>query len=91
MRISIFVKAEEAPAFNFLIRVITPVVYLIIISATLYYYDLDKFVFNIYLVNVYYILFRLLFNLITNRGLLLNWKRQFIYWLAIITVSFYTY
>lgn len=91
MEISIFVKTEEAPALNFLIRVLTPIVYLIIISSTLYYFRLDKFVWNIYLVNIYYILFRLIFNLATNRGLLLNWYRQTLYWLAIIIISYFTY
>lgn len=91
MEISIFVKTEEAPALNFLIRVLTPIVYVIIISAFLYYLGLDRFVVNIYLVNIYYIIFRLLFNLITNRGLLLNWFRQLIYWTAIILISYLTY
>lgn len=91
MEISIFVKTEEAPALNFLIRVLTPIVYITIVSALLYYLNFDKFVQNIYLVNIYYIIFRLLFNLITNRGLLLNWPRQFLYWMAIIVISFFTY
>lgn len=91
MEISIFVKTEEAPALNFLIRVLTPIVYIIIVSTSLYYFVLDKFVWNIYLVNIYYILFRLIFNLATNRGLLLNWYRQFLYWIAIVVISYYTY
>lgn len=91
MEISIFVKTEEAPALNFLIRVLTPIVYIIIVSTSLYYFGLDKFVWNIYLVNIYYIIFRLIFNLVTNRGLLLNWYRQFLYWIAIIVISFFTY
>ena len=91
MEISIFVKTEEAPALNFLIRVLTPVVYIIIVSTVLYYYRLDKYVWNIFLVNIYYILFRLLFNLLTNRGLLLNWYRQFLYWSAIVVISYFTY
>ena len=91
MEISIFVKTEEAPAFNFLIRVLTPVVYLIIVSSFLYYFKFDKYVLNIYLVNIYYIIFRLIFNLATNRKLLLNWYRQFLYWVAIIVLSFFTY
>jgi hypothetical protein len=91
VEISIFVKTEEAPAFNFLIRVLTPIVFIIIISAALYYFELDKYVYKIYLVNVYYIIFRLLFNLVTNRGLLLNWYRQCLYWTAIVAISFYTY
>lgn len=91
MEISMFVKTEEAPALNFLIRVLTPIVYIIITSTTLYYFGLDKYVWNIYLVNIYYIVFRLLFNLATNRGLLLNWYRQFLYWTAIVVISFFTY
>lgn len=91
MEISIFVKTEEAPALNFLIRVLTPIVYIIIVSTTLYYFGLDKFVWNIYLVNIYYILFRLIFNFATNRGLLLNWYRQFVYWIAIVVFSYFTY
>ena len=91
MEISIFVKTEEAPALNFLIRVLTPIVYIIIASATLYYFHLDSYVVGIYLVNVYYIAFRLIFNLLTNRGLLLNWNRQFLYWTAIVVISYFTY
>ena len=91
LEISIFVKTEEAPALNFLIRVLTPVVYLIIVSTILYYFNLDRFVVNIFLVNIYYVIFRLLFNLFTNRGRLLNWYRQFIYWAAIIVISYVTY
>lgn len=91
MEISMFVKTEEAPALNFLIRVLSPIVYIIVISAVLYSFNLDKYVNNIFLVNIYYIAFRLIFNLVTNRGLLLNWYRQFIYWFAIVTISYFTY
>lgn len=91
MEISIFVKTEEAPALNFLIRVLTPIVYIIIVSTSLYYFHLDKYVLNIYLVNIYYIAFRLIFNLATNRGRLLNWYRQFLYWTAITVISYFTY
>ena len=91
MGISIFIKTEEAPALNFLIRVLTPIVYLIIISSILYYLNLDKFVINIYLVNIYYIIFRLFFNLITSRGRLLDWYRQTLYWITIIIISYFVY
>lgn len=91
MGISIFVKAEEAPALNFLIRVLTPIVYLIIISSILYYFNLDKYVIDIFFVNIYYIIFRLFFNLITSRGKLLDWYRQALYWSAIIIISYFVY
>lgn len=89
--ISMFVRAEEAPAYNYLIRVLTPIVYLIIAATVLYTLKLDKYVTDFYLVNIYYIIFRLLFNLLTGRGLLLNWYRQFLYWISIIAFSYLTY
>lgn len=91
MEMSLFLKVEEAPALNFLIRILSPVVYLILVSAGLYYIGADRFVKNIFLINLYYLTFRLLFNLITERGLLLNWYRQAIYWTAILVISYYTY
>ncbi|WP_233898068.1 hypothetical protein [Tenacibaculum piscium] len=91
MQISMFLKEEEAPAFNFIFRIISPLVYLFIISAILYKIELDKFVYNIYFVSIYYIVFRLLFNLLTNRRRLMNWNRQIIYWISIITISYFSY
>ncbi|MFD2099613.1 hypothetical protein [Flagellimonas iocasae] len=91
MQISMFLKVEEAPAFNFLFRIIGPIVYLFIVSAILYKIRLDKFVINIYFISIYYVLFRLLFNLVTNRGLLMNWYRQILYWISIISISYFAY
>jgi hypothetical protein len=91
MSISVFAKVEEAPAFNFLIRVLTPVVYLFISASILYSLKLDKYVNQFYLVSVYYIVFRLIFNLLTGRGLLLNWYSQLFYWISIILVSYFAY
>lgn len=88
---SVFARKEDAPAFNFMLRILTPIVYLIITSAILYGLHLDYLVNDFYLVSVYYLSFRLLFNLITGRGLLLNWKQQFLYWVLIIALSFFTY
>lgn len=88
---SLFVKEEEAPAFNFLVRVLTPIAYLFVIAAILYTLKLDEYVYKIYLVNIYYILIRLIINIITNRYKLLNWFRQSIYWLIIITLSYTSY
>lgn len=91
LEISIFVKIEDAPAFNFLIRVLSPVVYIVLISTILYYFKLDEYVNNIYMVNLYYIIFRLGFNLITNRGVLLDWYRQLSYWTTILLISYFVY
>ena len=64
----LFVRREEAPAYNVLIRVFIPIVYLIITSSILYYFHPARFVHDFYWVNFYYIAFRLLYNLATNRA-----------------------
>ena len=91
MEISLLVKEEESPAFNFVFRVLGPVVYLFIVSAVLYSLSLQRYVNHIYLVSLYYILFRLAFNLATNRSRLLNWGRQFVYWSGILALSYFSY
>ena len=91
MQISIFVKSETAPAFNFLFRVLSPVVYIIIVSAVLYKLELDLLVKNIYLVTLYYIAFRVIFNILTNRIQLLNWTRLLIQAACMSVVSWLVY
>ena len=86
-----FLKVEEAPAFNFLFRIISPIVYLFIVSAILYKLGFDRFVTNAYFISIYYIAFRLAFNLVTNRGLLMNWYRQVLYWISIVSISYFAY
>ncbi len=91
MQISVFVRKDNTPAFNVLVRILSPVVYLLIVSVIFYKLNLDPFVHNIYMVSIYYLVFRLIFNLITNRGLLINWGRQILYWCSIILSSVYIY
>lgn len=91
LSMSIFAEEDEAPAFNFLIRVLSPIVYLFITAAILYTLKLDKYTEKYYLVNVHYILIRLTVNILTSRFLLLNWKNQFFYWICIITLSYLSY
>lgn len=91
MEISMFARQEESPAFNFLFRVLTPVVYIIVLAAVFYQLGLDTLTVNLFLVNIFYILFRLGFNLLTGRGRLLNWYRQLLYWAAITVLSVFVY
>lgn len=89
--ISMFARTEEAPAFNFVLRILTPIVYLIVVATILYSLKLDQYVENFFLVSLYYIIFRLIFNILTGRGQLLNWGRQLIYWASIIILSYFFY
>jgi len=91
IEITIFSQNEDNPAFNFFIRVLSPQVFLIIIASILYGLELDVLVENIYMVSIYYILFRLLANIIMGRLLLLNWYKQALYWFAIVSLSYILY
>lgn len=91
MQISNFLDTDEAPAFNFLFKVLTPVVSIIIISAILYSLNLDSYTINIYLISVYYVFFRWSFNILIGRGKLLNWRKQIFYAAFIIGLSYFSY
>lgn len=88
---SILVKADEAPAFNFLYRAFSPVAFITVVSAIFYQMHQEWLIKDIYLVVVYHFVFRLAFNLITGRGLLLNWVTQAAYALVSIPASYYVY
>ena len=90
-QISNFLETDEAPAFNFGFRVLTPVVFIIVLSSILYYFNLDFLVKDIFYVNIYYVLFRVLFNIIIGRTLLINWSKQLLYGLVIIFLSYLAY
>lgn len=91
IEITIFSQNEDSPAFNFLIRVLSPQVFLIVVASILYGFNADYLVKDIYLVNVYYIAFRLLASIALGRLLLLNWYKQILYWIAIISLSYVLY
>lgn len=88
---TVFAKSDEAPAFNFVFRVLSPVVYLFLIASILYFFELDRYVYNFYMVSFHYIAIRLFVNIVTERRMLLDWYRQALYWICIIVLSYYSY
>lgn len=90
-QLTTFLETEEAPAFNFVIRVLTPAVYLILLSTLFYSVGLDKLTVSIYLVSVYYVLFRTFFNILINRSILINWKKHLFYSLSIVGLCYFIY
>jgi hypothetical protein len=90
-QISSFLETDEAPAFNFSFRILTPIVFIILLSALLYSVDMDKYVKDIYLISIYYVLFRAVFNIAISRSLLINWKKQFFYAVCIVGLSYFIY
>lgn len=90
-QISGFLETDEAPAFNYSFRVLTPVVFIILLSALLYALNLNYLVINIYMVAIYYVGFRAIFNIFIGRFLLVNWKKQLLYGISIISLSYFIY
>ena len=84
--LSVFVRKDEAPAFNFVFRVLGPVVFVVIVAALFYWLNWDKLVESIWLVVLYHLAFRLAFNLVLNRALLLNWGREVLIWVTSLAV-----
>ncbi len=74
--ISLLETVDEAPAFNFVFRAATPLVYIAIVAALLYGAGLDRYVQRFYAVVIYYFGVRWLYNILVGRGRLLNWPLQ---------------
>ena len=91
IQMSVFVKTDEAPAFNFLYRSFAPIVFITLVSALAYKLKLEWIVSNIYLVVIYHSVFRLGFNLLTGRARLLNWGMQLAYILISTGGAYYIY
>lgn len=90
-QLSVSSRVDEAPAFNFMLRVFAPVVYLVLVASALYYLGLERFVNNIWLVIVYYFVFRELFNLVLGRFHLIDWTYRTLVWATTILLSYILY
>jgi hypothetical protein len=78
-QLSLLFEPDEAPAFNLIFRIVTPVVFLLLSSMTFYALHLDYLNKGLYLVIIYYFAFRLSYNVLSGRSRLLNWPLQFTY------------
>lgn len=91
MQMKIVVEEESAPAFNFLFKIIAPIVFIILCAVAFEALKLETFNKNIYFTIVFYWLFRTLWIICTSRGSLTNWKEQFFYWITSIGLSIWVY
>lgn len=63
MQMNVVIQDDSAPAFNFLFKVLAPVVYLILCAVAFQLLDMDRFVGNCYFIVIDYWAFRLLWVL----------------------------
>jgi hypothetical protein len=89
--ISFVAEEEGSIASNYLIRVASPLVYLIIISSIFYYFGLDNYVKKFYFVSIYYVLIRIVFNIVMGRVLLMGVAKLILYNGSIIAFSYFLY
>lgn len=91
VQMSMIVKDDSYPAFNFLFKAIAPVVFMVLFVSIVQSLNFRPLVSHCYLLVVYYWLFRVLVIILYGRITLTNWKTQFLYWGTSIGVSFYLY
>lgn len=91
MQMSMVVKDDSYPAFNFLFKAIAPVILMIVFVAIVQSIHYEQLSTHCYLIVVYYWLFRVFIIAIYGRFTLTNWKTQFLYWISSIGISLYLY
>jgi hypothetical protein len=89
--LGVLATPDEAPAFNVVFRVLAPVVGITLMAAALYAVNLDRFVEGIWLIAVYYLVFRFFFNIARGRTRLLNWPSQAGIAAATVLLAYWTY
>lgn len=87
IRFSLFDSSDEAFSINYVIKVIGPIVFLIIVVAVLQYFKLDSFIEGILSVIYIYIGIRLTLIFVYERAAIVNWVMICFYYASIIVFS----
>lgn len=91
MQLSVVLETDTAPAFNFLFKVLSPVVYLILCVVLFQSVYLNVLVEKCYFIVIYYWAFRFVWNLVFNRWKLFDWVQLLLYWVSSIGITFWIY
>jgi hypothetical protein len=91
LQLSLFARGDQAPAFNFVLKTLTPAVFIILMSTLFYKLRLEVFITSIWHVAAYYFAFRTLYNVALGRWLLLNWVSTIAQGLAGVLASYIAY
>lgn len=87
VQMSVTLEDDTAPLFNYLFKVLAPIVYIILLVALfqfLGWYCLNR---NVYRIVVYYWIFRFVYVAVRGQLPLLNWKLQILYWVSSIGLA----
>ena len=88
---SIVVKDDSYPVFNFVFKAIAPIILMVLYVAVVQIFNCRYLASQCYMIVIYYWMFRFIIILITGKFLLTNWKTQIIYWVTSIGLSLYLY
>ena len=91
LQLSIFARQDEAPAFNLILRTVSPTVYIIVLAAILYAIGKENLIKNIWHVVLFYFLFRVLYNVAFGRSRLINWRSFIPQGIIIVALSYFVY
>jgi hypothetical protein len=73
MQLSLVAQSDQAPAFNFILKALSPTVFILLLAAGCYLLNIDRLLHSVWLVVVYYFGFRIMYNVVLGRTLLLDW------------------
>jgi hypothetical protein len=88
MQMSLLAKSDEAPAFNFLYRIFSPIVFIVLCCVLFNALSLNWINKDIYMIVAYYFVFRIIFNILTARVRLINWYTQIFYIIFSIPLAY---
>lgn len=91
MTLSIFYKTDEAPIFNNLFRIISPSILLIVYSLILKLLGFENLIHDLWLIVPTMFLIRATYNLINERGRLLNWLSYILQVILASSLSYWVY
>lgn len=89
--ISLSIQDDNAPVFNFLYKVLAPVIYMILAAALFQKIGANSLNYCIYWLVIDYWILRFLFVVVRGRLYLLNWKEQILYWISSIGLAVAVY
>lgn len=91
VQISLSMQVDTAPVFNYLFKVLAPVVFMILLYAFFQKCSLDRLNSYIYWVVIDYWLIRFIITILKERLGLVNWIVQFLYWISSIGLAVWVY
>ncbi len=91
VQMSVGIQDDTAPMFNYLFKVLAPVVYLILLAALFQATGLEELNNKVYWIVIDYWVFRLLYITVKGQIRLTNWPLQLFYWISSIGLAIWVY